>query len=124
MIKSLLFVGLGGGTGCMLRYICSHIGLKFFPSQVFPLGTFFVNILGCFLIGLFVGLAASKQVFDDKFRLLLATGFCGGFTTFSAFATENFKMIESGQWLMLAVYILGSVVGGLLAFWAGRSVVS
>ncbi|MDR2556339.1 MAG: fluoride efflux transporter CrcB [Bacteroidales bacterium] len=120
MLKNILLVFVGGGVGSALRYVCSCIGDKICPNFVFPVSTFFVNIVGCFLIGLLVGITARGGMLDEKMRLILVTGFCGGFTTFSTFAAENFKMLENGNYLLLGLYIAGSIAGGLLAVWGGK----
>jgi CrcB protein len=122
MFKNILFVFIGGGTGSVLRYVCSLLEFKFFAEQTFPISTFLVNIVGCFIMGLFVGMFAQHEILDEKLRLLLAVGFCGGFTTFSAFGYENVRMLENGQYLLFSLYVGGSVIGGLLAAWGGRRI--
>lgn len=123
MGKALLLVGIGGGLGSIFRYIISTVLVRILPGH-YPWGTFFVNVLGCFLIGVFLAWF-EKQVPVGEFnlRLLLVTGFCGGFTTFSAFASENIKLLLSGQVLAALVYITGSVLVSLLAVWAGLELV-
>ncbi|MDR2680074.1 MAG: fluoride efflux transporter CrcB, partial [Tannerella sp.] len=96
MIKEMLLVGLGGGAGSILRYLSSVCSGKIFHVN-FPAGTFFVNILGCFIIGLLIGLIEHRQMLNVNYRLLFMTGFCGGFTTFSAFSAESLKLFESGN---------------------------
>ena len=123
MIKELLLVGLGGGVGSILRYLTS----KLIPSKIglfpFPVATFTVNIIGCLLIGLLIGLSLKHHLLNDHAKLLLIVGFCGGFTTFSTFSMENVQMYEAGNYLGLTLYILLSVVIGFLAVWAGMSFV-
>ena len=87
----------------------------------FPWGTFTVNILGSLLIGLLVGLV-TKGVLSPDMKLLLVTGFCGGFTTFSTFANESFGMMKAGDALQMALYLGASVVIGILAVWLGMSI--
>jgi fluoride exporter len=108
MINNILLVGLGGGIGSILRYLCQRSW-----NQAFPYGTLLVNIAGCILIGLLWGMFG-KQI-DEQRKLLLITGLCGGFTTFSAFSQEGIQMMMENRWLSFAVYILVSVTGGLLA---------
>jgi CrcB protein len=120
MLKNILLVFFGGGMGSVLRYLCSHIERRLYPDIVFPISTFFVNIVGCFLIGILIGITTRGGILDEKTQLMLVVGFCGGFTTFSAFAAENIKMLENGNYLLFALYIAGSVAGGLLAMWGGK----
>ena len=114
MIRNLLLVALGGAGGSVLRYLLSNINTSF------PWGTFAVNVLGSFLIGLLVGLM-SKGVLSPEMKLLLVTGFCGGFTTFSTFANESFSMMKAGDVLLTALYVGASVIIGILAFWGGMT---
>ena len=116
----MLLVGLGGGVGSMLRYLCSHVIVKVF-AKPFPVGTLAVNIVGCFVAGLASGLLL-KMGGDERLRLILMVGFCGGFTTFSAFAHENMSMIQNGSYLTAVAYILLSIVLGLAAVWLGMAV--
>ena len=114
MIRNLLLVALGGAVGSVLRYLLSGINISF------PWGTFAVNILGSLLIGLLVGLV-SKGVLSPEMKLLMVTGFCGGFTTFSTFANESFGMMKVGDVLQMALYVGVSVVIGILAVWGGMA---
>lgn len=120
MIKEVLLVGLGGGVGSILRYLSTVCATRMFPIA-FPIGTFFVNIIGCFLLGMFVGLIEHQQVLHVHHRFLFITGFCGGFTTFSAFSAESLRMFETGDVLHGILYIAGSILIGLLAVWLGIS---
>lgn len=116
-MKSFLLVFLGGGLGSSLRYLAS----KFINTHNsnFPYGTITVNIVGSFLIGLVIGFAIKNNNLSNNYTLLLATGFCGGFTTFSAFAYENYAFLKSGDYLNFGVYTLGSILLGLLAVFIG-----
>ena len=113
MLKNILLVALGGAVGSVCRYVISC-----FSHTSFPWGTFAVNILGSLLIGLLVGWT-TKGVISDGIKLLLITGFCGGFTTFSTFANESFGMMKAGDVLQMALYVGVSVVIGILAVWGG-----
>lgn len=113
MVQNILLVALGGAVGSVCRYLLSMLN-----STSCPWGTFAVNILGSLLIGLLVGLV-SKGAMSPEMKLLLVTGFCGGFTTFSTFADESFGMMKAGDVLLSALYIGASVVVGVLAVWAG-----
>ena len=116
-MKGFLLVFLGGGLGSGLRYLVT-IALNQY-SKVLPFGTFTVNILGCLLIGLILGYAQKENTLTSNQTLLLATGFCGGFTTFSAFAKENLEIIKNGELFNFSVYTIGSVLIGILAVFIG-----
>ncbi len=116
MIKNLLFVALGGALGSVGRYLVS----KCFEGT-FPWGTFTVNILGSLLIGILTGMV-SKGTLTPEMKLLLVTGFCGGFTTFSTFANESFSMMKAGSALLMALYIGLSVVVGIMAVYLGLQI--
>lgn len=121
MLKSMLIAGAGGFCGTALRYLVGVLARTAFPGE-FPLGTFLVNTAGCLLIGLILGLAERTNALTGNHVLLLATGFCGGFTTFSAFANEALVLGTKGAWTMSALYLVGSIVAGIAAVWAGRAI--
>jgi CrcB protein len=112
MIKSLTLVGIGGAIGSILRYVSSLIINKYFSGS-FPLATFIVNMTGCLLIGFFY-----KHP-QDHLKLLLITGLCGGFTTFSTFSAENLTLFQNGLTINALLYILLSVVIGVSLVWLG-----
>ena len=114
MVKNLLLVGFGGAVGSVLRYSMQ----RFINTASIPYGTLLVNLAGCFLIGLLWGLL-SKNNISQTGSLLLMSGFCGGFTTFSAFTYEGVQMMQDHRWILLAVYISASVFGGLVATFTG-----
>ena len=116
-MKSFLLVFLGGGLGSALRYLVASAMNQY--SKVLPFGTFTVNILGCLLIGMILGYAQRENTLTSNQTLLLATGFCGGFTTFSAFANENFELIKNGEIFNFSVYTIGSILVGVLAVFIG-----
>jgi fluoride exporter len=123
MLKQVLLVGLGGGIGSIARFLCQKYIYEWHP-HTFPFGTLIVNVAGCFIIGLIFGLGEKSQVLSAEWRLLLATGFCGGFTTFSTFAAENIGLLKNGQFLWFALYTAGSVIVGILATWIGMKFVN
>lgn len=122
MLKQILLVGLGGGVGSILRYLTSVLTQKYNPIS-FPMATFLVNILGCLLIGLLIGLFGQNLQNNQNLRLLFITGFCGGYTTFSTFAAENLSLVESHHYGTAVLYIGASVIGGLIAVWFGLTIV-
>lgn len=115
-MKQLLLVFLGGGAGSMLRYLISK-GLN--NSTALPMGTLVVNVAGSLLIGLFLGLAYRHQSFNPNTLLFLATGFCGGFTTFSAFSYENQLFLKAGDFMSFGIYTFSSIILGTAAVFAG-----
>mgnify|MGYP002795046891 CR=1 FL=1 len=116
-MKALLMVFLGGGLGSVSRYLISKIlNIAGYP---FPLGTFSVNIAGSLLLGFVLGLALKTDHFSNSTILFLATGFCGGFTTFSTFAFENQGLLKSGDYFNFTLYTLGSIIVGFAAIFAG-----
>ena len=117
MIKTIMLVGTGGFIGSVSRYFLSRMIQSFFPV-VFPYGTLAVNVLGCFLIGFILGLAENDLVLPE-WRLFLATGFCGGFTTFSTFADENINLYLEKEYFYLLLYATISYVIGIAAVWVG-----
>lgn len=116
-MKQILLVFFGGGIGSVLRYILG----KYLNNveNSFPYGTFLANILGSLLIGIILGLAAKNNTLSHNQTLLLATGFCGGFTTFSTFAYENHMFLKSGDFTTFAMYTIASFVVGFLAVFLG-----
>ena len=118
MINSYLIVGLGGAAGSILRYGVQ----KLFNTQqavAFPTATLLVNISGCFLIGILYSIASRSLSWNEEMKLLLMTGFCGGFTTFSAFTLEGIGLLKENKISLFVIYLTASVIGGLLATFIG-----
>ena len=122
MIKELFYVGLGGGLGSMLRYVTTFYTNKYVQSS-FPLATFLVNIGGCFLVGILLGLSEKYVFLNNELKLLLIIGFCGGYTTFSAFSAESLRLFEAGNYFILCVYIVVTVLLSLFFVWLGNFVI-
>lgn len=120
MNRNVLLVALGSMLGGVARYICSLQIAERYVTE-FPYGTFVVNLLGCFLVGSFYGLAERFEWFSPDLRLALTVGFCGGFTTFSSFAYENMRLLQEREYTTFGSYVLLSVAIGLLAAFAGLS---
>lgn len=117
MIKTILWVGFGGALGSAFRYLSTVWISKLF-AHTFPLATFIINVVGCLLIGLIAGIF-ERQLFSSKeLQYFLISGFCGGFTTFSAFAYENFNLITN-QPITAVLYTASSVFVGIIAVWLG-----
>ncbi|WP_158844414.1 fluoride efflux transporter CrcB [Algibacter sp. L1A34] len=116
-MKQLLFVFIGGGLGSVIRYLIGKF-LNNYGNGI-PYGTFLANILGSLLIGIILGLAAKNDNLSQNQTLLLATGFCGGFTTFSTFAYENHMFLKSGDFTSFAIYTIASFIVAVLAVFFG-----
>jgi CrcB protein len=112
-MKQFLLVFLGGGFGSMLRFWISKNLNSYFPN--FFLGTFLVNIIGCLLMGILLGLSFKNNLITQNQTLLLTAGFCGGFTTFSTFALEGHSLLRDTSLLHFSIYTLLSIVIGIMA---------
>jgi len=121
MIKNLLLVAFGGGAGSMARYLCRK-WLSEDHSHPFPWATFIVNLAGCFLIGVIYAAAEKVTFITPQIRLLLVTGFCGGFTTFSTFAFENMNLLRGNDTIYFLIYTIASVVLGIAAVFGGIAI--
>ena len=114
MLKTIFYVAFGGAIGSVLRFL-TGLFLSKYCNTVFPIATFCINIVGCFVIGLSIGYLQKNQLMDSDVKWFLVSGLCGGFTTFSAFGQENYQLLQSNQSLTAITYITGSVTFGLLA---------
>ena len=118
MIRELFAVGLGGAAGSIVRYMLSVWLLGGHTLLGFPAGTFTVNAAGSLLIGILLETTNSAAA-----GWLLIAGFCGGFTTFSAFADDMWRLVNKGDWTTFGIYLATSVILGVLLVWAGRALV-
>lgn len=115
MIKEVLLVGMGGFVGSVLRYLVS-VAMSGSVTGILPWATFTVNGVGSLLIGIFLAVAG-----QGSWYFLLVAGFCGGFTTFSAFSAELFAMVRGGNYGQAGIYIVASVAVCILAVWLGMT---
>jgi len=122
-MKTAFIIFAGSGLGGVLRYLVQKVFVDMGYTS-FPAGTFVVNIVGCFLIGLFTALAEKNNLLTPEWRLALTTGFCGGFTTFSTFANENMNLLRNGDYFYFGIYIVLSIALGIAGVLLGSSLVS
>lgn len=122
-MKQLILVFLGGGIGSILRYLIGKAFNNTIPN--FYLGTFLANLIGCLLIGFTLGIATKNNLLTPNQTLLITAGFCGGFTTFSSFALEQYTFLKNGDLLHFILYTACSILFGVLAvalgFWISRT---
>ena len=113
-----MLVLLGGGIGSVIRYLLSYFFNKY-QTTFFPWPTFIANSLGCFLIGLFFAYTLKNNAQSETLKLLLITGFCGGFTTFSTFSLENLQLIQNQNYTLAISYTISSLLIGTIAVFLG-----
>ena len=118
MIREIVAVGIGGALGSMSRYLVSYVWLAEQSLLGFPAGTFTVNAAGSLLMGFLLEMLGAGTA-----SWLLSVGFCGGFTTFSTFMNESLSLMRADSALLMALYVGGSVVLGLLAVFAGLQLI-
>jgi CrcB protein len=118
----LLLIAIGGAIGSVLRYAIGR-AVQGLSGSGFPIGTLVVNVVGCFLLGVFVRFLLNMQT-SPELRALLVVGFCGGFTTFSTFSYETVGLLEGGDYARAATYVLASVTVCILATFAGMAAMS
>lgn len=117
-MKHLLLVGLGGFIGSVARFLVSKLNLSWHFFSI-PMGTLTVNVLGSFIIGILVGISAKSDLISTDLRVFLMAGFCGGFTTFSSFSSENLMLMQNGQVFTVLIYTSLSILLGFLAVYLG-----
>lgn len=122
MFKAMIIAGLGGFIGTCLRYLTGKFCHAYCATD-WPWGTFAVNVIGCFLIGIFFGLAGKTHLISPQMNVFLITGFCGGFTTFSSFSDDLFLLMQGRHWLYFVLYAVLSLVIGFFMVWLGRSII-
>ena len=115
-----LWIAVGAVVGASARYFLSLLIDRNFASS-FPYGTLLINISGSLILGFFLVFSTERALLDPRWRLLVAIGFCGSYTTFSSFAFESFALMEQGQWLLSGLNIVGSNVLCLAAVLAGAA---
>lgn len=113
----LIYVGVGGALGAVLRYLTS-LGLQSY-SLVFPYGTLLANLTGCFIIGVIAQLAEATELLSPEARLFLATGFCGGLTTLSSMIFEWTRLLRDGEYFFALLYFSATFIGAFLCFYMG-----
>jgi CrcB protein len=120
-VLNFLAISLGAIVGANLRYLISRHAANLL-GPVFPYGTLVINVTGSFIVGAFLIWTTERALVDPRWQLLIAIGFCGGFTTFSSYAFETMAYFEQGQWLLVATNILANNVLSLAAVLAGMAV--
>ena len=115
-----LWIALGAVVGAAARYFVSTQIARHF-STIFPYGTLLINLSGSLVLGFFLVYSTERVLLDPRWRLLVAVGFCGSYTTFSSYAFESFALMEQGQWLLTSVNILASNAFCLAAVLAGAA---
>ena len=114
----LLLIAVFGAVGTLARYGLQGL-VQIRMGSTFPFGTLLINLTGCFLLGLIGQVTLNRMIVPPEWRVAIAVGFFGGYTTFSSFGWETAKMLESGEWLRATTYVASSVIFGLLLSVAG-----
>lgn len=119
-IINLLFIGVGGFIGAVLRYLVSSLAQFASGSAIFPYGTLCVNLVGCFVIGVFSLIAETRGMLSMETRMFLLIGLLGSFTTFSTFGNETFNLFREGRPILAGMNAVAHLAAGLLCVWFGR----
>lgn len=119
----ILLIFAGGGFGSVLRYLIQGLGQRLIATP-FPIGTFIVNVTGCFVIGLLGGLFYGPRPINEDYRFAIMTGILGGYTTFSAFGWESMQLSGDRQFILASVNVVASVLAGLFAVWLGKTIIN
>lgn len=122
MVKSFLIAGIGGFLGSGARFLISRY-IQISYTSVFPWGTFWVNIIGSLLIGIFFGISEKGNFMSPEWRLFLTVGLCGGFTTFSSLSNDAFLLLQNKEFFRFTTYSSLSFLFGLLAVFLGRTLI-
>jgi len=117
MLKEIIAVFIGGGIGSILRFLVNKI--EIISENNFPYSTFISNFLGCFILGLVLGYFIKSENPNSVLFVFLTVGLCGGFTTFSSFSYENLQLLQNGEILTFLVYLLGSLIVGIISVYIG-----
>ena len=120
-LSNYIWVALGAVVGASARYFLSLLIARNF-STTFPYGTLLINITGSLILGFFLVFSTERALVDPRWRLLVAVGFCGSYTTFSSYAFESFALMEQGQWLLTGVNIIASNALCLAGVLAGAAI--
>jgi len=115
-----LWIAIGAVIGASARFFVSSYVARHI-SAVFPYGTLLINIMGSLVLGFFLVYSSERVLLDPRWRLLVAVGFCGSYTTFSSYAFESFALMEQGQWLLMGLNVVGSNALCLAAVLAGAA---
>jgi fluoride exporter len=121
-MNNFILIAIGGALGSVSRWGCQRWIYQLHPHP-FPFGTFAVNIVGSFLIGLFYAVSEKGNLMNSEWRLFLTTGFCGGFTTFSTFSFETLSLLKDGNYAYAILYVVLSVILGIAGVFAGMFII-
>jgi len=120
-MKVLLIIFFGGGAGSVTRYLLINYFNKVIPSTV-PYGAMLINLFGALIIGIIYYLITTKLLLNEQLKIFLTIGFLGGFTTFSTFNLDFFKLIESGNLSLAIIYAIATFIGTITLFYMGYSI--